>query len=456
MFARRLPGQADLLMNIWRLLNACAFVMMAGCVSGSGPARLAPITAPLAAWSELGPNATLSVRAVYPTGATCRPLSVDGVSTSMELRSLPVRAEFADGDFPISVCSASITDRAKDVRLDGQRIPIRGTDLRRIVVLGDSGCRIKGEGTQACNDELKWPFRRIAVAAASVHPDLVIHVGDYHYRETRCQADGCSGPTGYGWDAWKADFFDPGKDLLAAAPWVMVRGNHEECRRAAKGWFLLLAPSIPLGVPCASGDDQESGDNFGAPFAVSLAKDLQLIVFDSARSGEETHAAAVVRRLQERFRQVDALAANAESSWFVSHHPVLGYSSGSPDTGISHMQEATKAVLGPRYLPSNTLLALHGHVHLFEAIGFADAHPVTIVAGMGGDNLDGSITVDPKVMPVAPNTSIATLVTESRFGFLVIDRESAKEWSMSFHDVGGSVYIRCKATGVALACSRAN
>ena len=71
-----------------------------------------------------------------------------------------------------------------------------------------------------------------------MHPDLVVHVGDYHYRENACPAGdaGCStSPWGYGWDAWDADFFTPAKRLLAVAPWIVVRGNHESCDRAGQG-----------------------------------------------------------------------------------------------------------------------------------------------------------------------------------------------------------------------------
>ena len=59
---------------------------------------------------------------------------------------------------------------------------------QRIVVLGDTGCRLKGAALQACNDPAQWPFPQLAAAAASLKPDLVIHVGDYLYRESACPA----------------------------------------------------------------------------------------------------------------------------------------------------------------------------------------------------------------------------------------------------------------------------
>ncbi len=117
---------------------------------------------------------------------------------------------------------------------------------QRILVLGDTGCRIKGASLQACNDPAQWPFPQLAAAAASLKPDLVIHVGDYLYRESACPAgnQGCAGsPWGDNWTTWQADFFTPAAPLLAAAPIVLARGNHEDCKRAGPGWTRLQGPA---------------------------------------------------------------------------------------------------------------------------------------------------------------------------------------------------------------------
>ncbi len=76
----------------------------------------------------------------------------------------------------------------------------------------------------------------------------MIHVGDYVYRETPCPEGNttCAGsPWGYGWDVWNADFFEPAAPLLANAPWLVVRGNHENCARAGEGWLRFLDP-LPM------------------------------------------------------------------------------------------------------------------------------------------------------------------------------------------------------------------
>jgi hypothetical protein len=104
-------------------------------------------------------------------------------------------------------------------------------------------------------------------------PDLVIHVGDYHYREDPCPLGnaGCAGsPWGYGWDVWDADFFTPGAPLLAAAPWIVIRGNHEACGRAGQGWYRFLDPRplAPLGT-CDDPANDETAD-YTATYAVPL------------------------------------------------------------------------------------------------------------------------------------------------------------------------------------------
>src|SRR5262249_38731670 len=148
------------------------------------------------------------------------------------------------------VCALALqpSDRVADVA--GARLELAPVTPRRIVILGDTGCRVKGAAIQACDDPKAWPFPQVAAHAAARRPDLIVHVGDYLYRESPCpEGDArCAGsPHGDTWAAWTADFFAPAGPLLTAAPWVFVRGNHESCARAGLGWFRLLdaAPAPP-------------------------------------------------------------------------------------------------------------------------------------------------------------------------------------------------------------------
>ncbi len=183
-------------------------------------------------WVEFGSDGALSVRAVVAPDAACPPLTADGATVAMMPRGAP------DEAYPIKVCEARVPATAAKLSSGDLALPTLPATVRRIAVIGDSGCRIDRRNAQDCNDPAAWPFATIARAAAAHRPDLVIHVGDYHYRENPCPAgrSGCAGsPYGDNWPVWLADFLEPAAPLLGAAPWVMVRGNHELCRRGGHG-----------------------------------------------------------------------------------------------------------------------------------------------------------------------------------------------------------------------------
>src|SRR4029077_15152285 len=106
------------------------------------------------------------------------------------------------------------------------------------------------------------------------------------------------------------DFFKPAEPLLLAAPWVMVRGNHENCfGKNGDGWFFLLQPEFGTVSGCpkeaALQPDRKDGpvnmeliqaadrdpDN-QPPYALDLSAgeqkpvkpNLRLIVVDSANA----------------------------------------------------------------------------------------------------------------------------------------------------------------------------
>jgi hypothetical protein len=450
--------------NLLRLLLFVPAVL-AGCAAQM-PAGEAALQA---AWVELpGPQ----VRAIVDAGVACPRVMIDGVAMPMRVRagaatpaqrsSIATQAKAAS--FPIEVCEAALPREARVVRVGSRALPVPRAPIRRIVVLGDTGCRIKDSYVQRCNDPDGWPFGRVAAAAASLAPDLVLHVGDYHYRETPCPSgqSACAGsPWGYGWDAWQADFFAPAASLLAAAPWVFVRGNHEECSRAGQGWFRLLAPE-PLD-PRRSCDDPANDDvaDFSKPYAVPLGAGLQLVIFDSARAGNGALKPGLPRDTVTRdayemqAREVTALAEQpATASWFVSHHPVLGFTpdpehpGGMPRPGNPALQGAFHSANGLAYFPGTVQLALHGHVHLFEALSFSSGHPVTVIAGNGGDTMDNRLPpqLAPGLSP-APGVAVATLVDAPTFGFLMLERNGVtNDWTFTAYRSDLQVLARCLLT----------
>ena len=208
--------------------------------------------------------------------------------------------------FTTTTCEFLVPAGATAATVAGIKLPLPKPVVNRVVIVGDTGCRISiGNVYQACGDPTQWPFSVISSAAAAMQPDLVLHVGDYEYRDNPCPPGNtaCAGqPWGYGSDAWAADFFAPAAPLLAAAPWVMVRGNHEVCNRAGQGWYRYLDTEpvrhAPTSRPATVAANDNAG-NFNDPWAVSFG-DTQFIAFDSSNASKTAYVARRLPALHHR------------------------------------------------------------------------------------------------------------------------------------------------------------
>jgi len=421
---------------------------------------LLPIAAPgtlRSAWTQYGPDGVLEARAVVE-GDACPQLVVDLRFTEMQRRSQK------DSSFLLT-CAAAIPKGTKLAALvlrppvkappgpeanptaqqawidalDEQKevvpLPLPVPDPQRIVVFGDTGCRIKGSALQDCSDPAKWPFARIAAEAARLRPDLVIHVGDYLYRESACPANfaGCAGtPFGDNWQTWDADFFAPAAPLLAAAPWVIVRGNHEDCNRAGPGWLRLLGPGpFDPAAPCIP---------HLSPYTVPLGT-LNLVVMDTAAPPDTSVAQDQVPVLRN---ELAALADARPPTWLVTHRPIWAAVEGP--LGIPAGGNATViAAAGKDGIPAPVELMLAGHIHTFEAINYAARPhvPPQIVAGFGGDMLDETpANLRGTVFQGDSGVSVADGLSIGGFGFLLMTK-AGDDWSIDVHDWQGRIERQC-------------
>jgi hypothetical protein len=323
---------------------------------------------------------------------------------------------------------------AEQIKYDIVPLPLPVPAPQRIVVVGDGGCRIKGTVVQDCRDPELWPFARIAAEAAKLRPDLVIHVGDYISRETVCPAnvDSCQGmPTGDNWPTWDADFFMPAKPLLAAAPWVVARGNHEDCKREGAGWLRLLgpAPYVP-GAPCLA---------HVPSYSVRLGN-LNLVVMDNSDAPETSVVADAIPVYR---REIAALADEPAPAWLVMHRPIWGAVKGPLGMPIGGNLNLMAAA--PEGIPSPVELMLSGHIHTFEAINYSqDDHvPPQIVAGIGGDLLDPAPSkLRGTIFQGDSNVRVADGVSIGSFGFLLMTR-NGKVWTIDVYDAQGRIERTC-------------
>jgi len=464
--------------------------------TGNAPAT-PPVTTPAdaatdianiqAAWVEIGDGNQAIARAITRyvpsadagTNGACPLLTVNGTASRMTLRVAPATAPLrttasapADSkpsEFPVSVCEATLPATATSAAIGTQALPLPKATPQRIVVLADTGCRLKkaDNAWQACSDTEAWPLASLAATAAGFNPDLVLHIGDYHYRENACPPDiaGCQGSQwGYGWDTWQADLFKPAAPLLAKAPWVVVRGNHEECARAGQGWARFLDTRPYDATRSCDDPANDATGNYADPNAVSLGGGSQVIVFDSAKAGKTALATNDPQFIayQKQFQTVATLAAKPgmTTTIFTNHHPILGFApvaGANPAPGNLALQSVMSNLNAQAYYPPGVQVALHGHVHDFQAINFASAHPATIVSGNGGDNLDVAL---PDPLPggsvPAPGTTIDRITHHASFGFLVMDRRAAPStgWQFKAYSKAGKLMATCDQTGNTLACDK--
>ena len=447
---------------------------------------------PLTHWIQQAPGGGMALRAIVRSGAECPVVSVDRVERTMQIRAqatpaprlgapIPDNPAF-NPDFEVASCELTLERSVSEVSIEGDRLALPKRDTRRIVVVGDTGCRIKvpasgqGDPIQDCANPEAWPWPKIASAAARTQPDLVIHVGDYHYREycadaQRCQALWEQGTIiSYGWAGWNADFFTPAASLLAVAPWVFVRGNHENCDRAGEGWMRFLSPG-PYRA-CAdqrikSASRSLLGNNLtDDAYRIDLNDQLALMVADNSAHEDYRPASATPQEL-ELFRQTLAALRAAPATqqlWLFSHKP-LWYDLLGPVAQPNALQMVLRNTL-----PANLTLAFAGHQHAFETINFApdadltyhpSGRPAQVIVGGSGSQLESLDPESPLYEGVSgvgsqeraqpdgrryDGVAAASGIVLNRYSFLLLERDDTG-WAATVLDKEGLPLSHCRLSG---------
>lgn len=356
----------------------------------------------------------------------------------------------------VAVCEAVVSVGAGvTARVEGQTAPLPvlspgSTRLARLAVLGDSGCKAP---KQDCTTA--WPLPKIAAAAAAGKPELVIHVGDYNYRGTPNKTqggewsyDGCV-PEDWGplvhqssfdtWETWNDDFFVPMAPLLAAAPWVVVRGNHELCSRAGRGWFYFLDPHSPLLDPYDTPPSCDAPAALTPPFRLGFAN-LELVVLDSANAcgGEdpESHGGTAyeTQKYTLQFAAVATLLSKSEKpNWLLTHRPIwsLGQWTGSPPSSENQTLQPALAASPLGALPKSVGLVLSGHMHQFFSLSFLEGErPQQLVVGNSGVVLGVNALPSPWTGEVDGVAAAGLSIADGpSYGYLGVELTDAAHWS---------------------------
>lgn len=384
-------------------------------------------------WVELGDGGKVLARIVVNAPQDCPAIQIDGASKPMALRP-----NMPDGLRP--ACEFEIPTGTKSASVNSRPLALPKSNPTEVIALGDTGCRIKGRQIQACNDPALWPFREVASSAAGEKPNLIIHVGDYLYRESPCPETSqkeCGGsPAGYDWAAWNADFFEPAANLLSAVPWAFTRGNHEDCERAWQGWFYYLDPR-PWDGKC---------QQFSAAYVVRLGN-FQLAMLDSSGVNEN-----IVDDEQLEILAKQLTSLQVKDAWLATHRPFWGFypdkRSGLPKPTTIVLEEAWNKA-GPK----NIGLILSGHVHLFEYVSLDHGRPPQIVAGDGGTEMDVPIEISLKGTNIRGATVSGNRIKE-QFGYTLLTKEG-KYWHLELKDWHRKVLVTCTVPESSESCQSA-
>jgi hypothetical protein len=339
------------------------------------------------------------VRAIVSRGGDCPVITQDGKTTPMNPRPAAVRAAF-----PILLCENVIVARS-DAWVGSQLLPARPVEPNDIVVLGDTGCRMVYWQIQPCRSVDDWPFAKIASIAAGKLSDqqgqsFILHLGDLHYREHQCadSSSRCGGsPFGDNWETWEKEFFEPAQPLLLSAPWIIMRGNHEDCNRAGAGWVFLFA--LPGRQKTADACDSEP-----ISYNVSIGKTEEtpsrsriLLVIDTS---DEKNTYKIEERCKQYMKLLEPLDKTGPEYWLAMHQPLwLRELNGRPQKPAASAKRPCKktgsaitAIRDKFEARQNERLArvtLAGDTHAFQFFWPKTAStPIQIIAGNGGTALD--------------------------------------------------------------------
>jgi len=450
---------------------------------------------PLTAFTLVVPTSTaasgLQARAILPTGARCPALSVttevDGVRADRLIAMSARRPSPRTGSAFASlfVCQAGLPAHAVRASVGATTIPAALPDkIERIALLGDTGCRLKkGDPTQVCSSTAKWPLARVTSSIARAKPDLIMHIGDYFYRELACPSDmtaRCGGTpapvpgksfkdTDY---SWLADAIVPFSPLFSVAPIVMTRGNHEACFRGGNGWYLFFdanAGSARHCQPNAKGEVPDAvSKTWTQDFPIGNGRTLHIAVVDSAYGND-----GEVSSWKEHEDPLYAAAA-AESkpqpgreSWLITHRPIFGITQWYPDGGgdpyWSWVAADQTAAALPHLDPFGMIISSHIHVAQANQL---PGMPGQLVVGNSGVLLETFKGFQiPAVGPLRnqdgtsmlPGTKLPGNATSSwsdlRFGWVMATPgANAGEWTLSQRSPNGIEFARCQLAARNLSC----
>lgn len=412
-------------------------------------------------------------RAIVTDGDKCPTVKEGDRTIAMRRRPPPAQAAF-----PILLCETEL-EPDSPARIGNRTLPLRAAEPNDIVLIGDTGCRMAYYSQdQSCFDNNDWRFKRNALSAAAKVSarSFILHLGDFHYREHACaeSSANCGGsPYGDNWETWEAEFFEPADPLLRAAPWVIMRGNHEDCARAGVGWlfFFALPGERRKNAACES-SLRKHVVNIGQ---TDDKRTRSLLVMDTSDEKNVHKAEDNCKQYEEQLNTLDQNGPDrpAREFWLAVHQPLWGRNmDGEQESNarvitpcVNTKTESALPVIREKFEKAKdkrlARLVLAGDNHAFQFFWPKTAlTPIQIIAGNGGTRLDTLyplLAVDTKAPPNKGRTEDKTSprvwdvtshgidgsnLTLMQYGFTVLKRDGAI-WTATQFDSTGSKIAAC-------------
>lgn len=472
-----------------------------GPTQGRSAAPLATTPAGLiAAYTLVAPksitNSQLVARAIVASGRSCPKLRTSSTTASgTAVRKLAMRVRKpADTALPafssVVVCSRNIPNGTVKATIGGRKIPAAlPQTIKKIALVADTGCRVKGNDVQDCLSPTAWPMRAISEQIAREKPQLVLNPGDYYYRESACPTGDeqlCAGtpppvagmPFTDSDNGWIVDVLEPMSPLFPVAPLALLRGNHEACNRGGNGFFLFFDPRSDTAATCGPiltagalvAPEPATTPTWAATVQVASDRTLRVAMVDSA-NGQDEYVSSWAPIQRTSYEQAEKLTAkrSGRESWLLTHRPIFGHVTDTfvpPNNPLWTPWTSLDQTAASQGLLGNYKLVLSSHVHLTQAVQIP-GQPGSLIMGNGGTYLDpatGYATpqygpganadgtpIASTAMPYPNATMDWTLV---QFGYaMAYPKQQEGRWAIKHRSPAGAPIGRCQLQGRQLSCS---